>query len=108
MICIRGDDLTAYTVETPRKFGVIARHAERIWGGAIAEEPDMLVYSAPYDPFNWEQNDAIPEDGAGDVLQPSWDGDSFTALTSFGSQLVAFKHNKVWRVLVTDPGQYVF
>ena len=30
----------------------------------------MLVYSAPYDPFHWEQNDAIPEDGAGDVLQP--------------------------------------
>lgn len=108
MICIRGDDLTAYPVATPKKFGVIARHAERIWGGAIAQEPDMLVYSAPYDPFDWKQNSEIPEDGAGDVLQPSWDGDSFTALTSFGSQLIAFKRNRLWRVLGTDPGQYVF
>lgn len=108
MICIRGDDMTASIVETPKKFGVIARHAERIWGGAIADDPDMLVYSAPFDPFDWEQNDEIPEDGAGDIMQPSWDGDSFTALTSFGSQLVALKRTRVWRVYGTNPGEYVF
>ena len=108
MICIRGDDLSASMVETPKKFGVIARHAERIWGGAIMDDPDMLAYSAPYDPFDWTQNDEIPEDGAGDVLQPSWDGDSFTALASFGSQLMAFKRTRVWRVLGTDPGVYTF
>ncbi len=108
MICVRGDDLTAEIVETPKKFGVIARYAERIWGGAIPDDPDMLVYSAPFDPFDWAANVEIPEDGAGDVFQASWDGDSFTALHQFGQQLIAFKRSRVWRVLGTDPGEYTF
>lgn len=108
MICVRGDDMTASVVHTPKKFGVIARYAERIWGGAIPNDPDMLVYSAPFDPFNWAQNDEIPEDGAGDIQQPSWDGDSFTALIPFGAQLLAMKRGRVWRILGTDPGQYAF
>lgn len=108
MIMVRGDDLTASIVPTPKKFGVITRYAERIWGGAIEGDPDMLVYSAPYDPFDWAQNDEFPEDGAGDVLQPSWDGDSFMALMPFGSQLIALKRNRVWRILGTNPGEYAF
>lgn len=108
MIMVRGDTLTASIVPTPKKFGVIARFAERIWGGAIDNDPDMLVYSAPYDPFDWKQNDEYPEDGAGDIMQPSWDGDSFMALVPFGSQLMAFKRTKVWRILGTNPGEYTF
>jgi hypothetical protein len=41
-------------------------------------------------------------------MQPSWDGDSFQALTPLGSQLIAFKKNRIWRVMNTDPGEYVF
>lgn len=108
MICVRGDNMTVSVVNTPKKFGVIARHAERIWGGAIDNDPDMLVYSSPFDPFNWQQNDEIPEDGAGDLKQPSWDGDSFTALTPFGDQLIALKRTRVWRIMGTNPGEYVF
>lgn len=89
-----------------KKFGVIARYAERIWGGNIADNPDMLMYSAPFDPTDWEANVDIPEDGAGDVLQPSWDGDSFTALRAFGDQLIAFKEHRIWRVLGTNPGEF--
>lgn len=104
-------DWTVSSVDTKsKKFGVIERYAERIWGGAIPEDPDMLMYSRPYDPTNW--NDAgtgeEPEDGAGDIQQPSWDGDQFTALKSFGSQLIAFKKHRVWRILGTDPGEYTF
>lgn len=91
-----------------KKFGVIERYAERIWGGAIDGNPDMLMYSAPYDPTDWEAQVENPEDGAGDVTQPSWDGDSFTALRAFGSQLIAFKRTRVWRILGTDPGEYTF
>ena len=108
MIMVRGDNLSVTKIDTPKKFGVIARYAERIWGGAIPDDPDMLMYSAPYDPTDWEQNEEIPEDGAGSVQQPSWDGDSFYALEPFGSQLIAFKKNRVWRVLGTDPGEYTF
>ena len=91
-----------------KKFGVIERYAERIWGGAIAGNPDMLMYSAPYDPTDWAANVETPEDGAGDINQPSWDGDSFTALRAFGSQLIAFKRTRVWRILGTNPGEYTF
>jgi len=108
MILVRGDDMTTHIVPAPKKFGVITRHAERIWGTAVENDPDMLVYSAPYDPFNWEQNNEIPEDGAGDIMQPSWDGDSFEALATFGSQLIALKKTRVWRVIGTNPGEYIF
>ncbi|MDR0897358.1 MAG: hypothetical protein LBN04_05825 [Oscillospiraceae bacterium] len=108
MFCVRGDTMAVARVDTPAKFGVIARYAERIWGGAIADDPDMLAYSAPFDPFNWAQNSTIPEDGAGDIRQPSWDGDSFAALTPFGAQLIAMKRQRVWRILGADPGEYLF
>lgn len=108
MVMVRGDNMSVTKVPTPKKFGTIERYAERIWGGAIIDDPDMLVYSAPYDPMNWEANTEIPEDGAGDLNQPSWDGDSFTTLKTFGSQLIAFKKTRVWRILGTDPGEYTF
>lgn len=108
MIYVRGDTLNVVTVQTPYKFGVIARYAERIWGGACIDEPDLLAYSVPFDPTNWESNPEIPEDGGGDIRQPSWDGDSFTQLVQFGQQLICFKKNRVWRVLGTDPGEYTF
>ena len=108
MFMVRGDNLAVSYVQTPKNFGVITRYAERIWGGAITDDPDMLVYSAPYDPTDWQANPEIPEDGAGDVQQPSWDGDSFTALKQFGTQLIAFKRTRVWRILGTDPGEYAF
>ncbi len=106
MICLFGDDFRIEPIPTPKKFGVIGRHAERVWGTAIPDDPDMLVYSAPFDPFDWTQNDAIPEDGAGDVLQPTWDGDRFIALKNWGEYLLAFKRNSVWLIMGTDPGQY--
>ena len=100
---------TVQAVDTQgKKFGVIERFGERIWGTAIPDEPDMLMYSAPYDPTDWEANADIPEDGAGDILQPSWDGDKFYALRRFGDQLLAFKKNRVWRVMGVSPGEYVF
>ena len=107
MICLYGDDLHGALIDTPRKFGILARHAERIWGGAVTGFPDKLMYSAPYDPFNWAQNDEIPEDGAGEIDQPSWDGDGFIALRPFGSQLLALKRNRIFRILGTDPGSYL-
>lgn len=97
------------TIETAdKKMGVIERYGERIWGGAIDGEPDMLMYSAPYDPTDWAANTEIPEDGAGDILQPSWDGDKFYALKRFGDQLLAFKKNRIWRVVGLSPGEFTF
>jgi len=102
---------TIRTVNTQgKKFNVIERHMERIWGGAITDNPDMLMYSRPYDPTDWTAagQDEEPEDGAGDVLQPSWDGDSFHALRRFGNQLLALKKNKIWKIQNAHPGEYVF
>lgn len=108
-----GDTASPQWMVTPvdtqgKKFGVIERFAERIWGAAIADNPDMLMYSRPYDPTDWTEagDDEEPEDGAGDILQPSWDGDKFYALKAFGDQLLAFKKNRIWRVMGTNPGEY--
>ncbi len=111
MICVYGDDLTVTAVTTPYKFGILTRHAERIWGSGIEDYPDKLVYSGAYDPFNWtvdtQEELDVPEDAPGEILQPSWDGDSFVALRTFGDQLLAFKKTRVWRILGTDPGTYI-
>ena len=108
---VSNPDWKAEAVDTQgKKFGVIERYAERIWGGAIPDDPDTLMYSRPYDPTDWTAagTGEQPEDGAGDINQPSWDGDQFTALRTFGSQLLAFKKTRVWRILGTDPGEYTF
>ena len=108
------------TRDATHKFGVIERYAERIWGGAIPGEPDTLMYSAVYKPDDWrpykpdapdddpDWGKGQPEDGGGEVKQPSWDGDSFTTLKAFGDQLIAFKEHRVWRVYGTNPGQFTF
>ena len=107
MFCLNGSTLEVSAVTTPYKFGVIARFNERIWGSGITEMPDSLVYSAPYDPTDWELNTEIPEDGAGEIMQPSWDGDRFVAMRQVGNYLLAFKRNAVWRIYGTDPGTFV-
>lgn len=115
MFIVYGDTLevVSYTIKpssttVEKKFGVLTRHAERIWGAAIPDQPDMLMYSTPFEPLNWEQNNEYPEDGAGDIQQPSWDGDSFVALRTYGSYLLAIKKNRIWRVSGTNPGEYYF
>lgn len=116
MLIVYGDDLSVvhYVVQPDpqkpeKKFGVLARHAERIWGGAIPDQPDMLMYSATYDPLDWAQRSGEAlADGAGDIQQPSWDGDSFVALRTYGSYLLAIKKNRIWRVSGTNPGEYYF
>ena len=114
MYCIYADDFSAGWIKIQPvdaeevRFGIISRHAERIWGSGIKMDPDKLMYSAPFDPFDWEQNSETPEDGAGDIMQPSWDGDRFTALRNYGSYLLALKKDTVWRVIGTNPGEYQF
>ncbi len=106
MLCLWGDDLRVTEVATPYKFGVLARHAERIWGSGITDAPDTLCYCTPYDPFDWEQNNDSPADGGGEILQPSWDGDSFVALRTYGQYLLCFKRQRVWCVMGLNPGEY--
>jgi hypothetical protein len=118
-------ELAITPIQTKYRFGIIERSHERIWGAACKtldgdSEPDLLVYSAPYDPQDWKarvpvpdpedpwQEEGEPEDGAGEIREPSWDGDAFMALKSFGDQLIAFKRTRVWRVIGTDPGVYEF
>lgn len=100
--------VTIQTADTRNatKFGCIARYAERIWGAGIETDPDKLMYSAPYDIFNWEQNNDEPDDGAGDIQQPDWDGDGFKALRQFGNQLVCFKKNSMWAITGTTPSAF--
>lgn len=99
--------------EPQKKFGVIERHVDRIWGTACADEPDVIYYSCVMEPLNWTKTptgatEPSAEEGAGEVHQPSWDGDKFTALKTFGNQLLAFKGTRVWRVIGVSPGEYSF
>jgi hypothetical protein len=113
MYMLRGDTLEVVHLEgtegytAPHKFGVLERSNERIWGTRIDGRPDTILYSRPYNPLDWSQDDDIPEDGGGEINIPSWDGDEFVALQAYGSQLLAFKRSSVWRIYGTDPGEYI-
>lgn len=107
MFCLRGDG-QVLPVETPYKFGLIERSHERIWGTAIEDEPDVVVYSRPYDPMDWSADEELPEMGGGEVRQPTFDGDSFVALKRFSNYLLAFKKNAVWRITGSDPSNITF
>lgn len=95
-------------IETPYNFGTIARYGERIWGAGIPGHPDLICYSAPYDPGNWAANVDSPADGGGEIRQPDFDGDQFVALKTFGSSLLAFKEHHLWRITGFSPEDYTF
>ena len=107
MLCLYGHDLKVVQVDTPHAFSVISRYNERVWGTGVEDMQDWLFYSTAFDPFNWLANEEIPEDGAGSFASPSWDGDRFLALYPYGSQLLAFKKNTIWKIIGTDPGEFI-
>ena len=82
-------------IETPVKFEHIEIFGERLWGCSSTEAVESLYYSAVYDPTDWKLNTEHPEVGAGQINQPSFDNDRFTALKRFGDTLIAFKRNRV-------------
>lgn len=94
--------------EPQKKFGVIERFGDRIFGTGVPGNPDSIFYSQLRDPTDWTQDNVYPDKSAGQIDQPSWDGDQFYGLGRFGDQLVAIKNNKVWRVYGTSPGTFVF
>ena len=103
-----GGILLSESITTPYLFGVIARYGERVWGTGIPDHPDLIVYSAPYDPADWSPNADIPEDGAGEIEQPTFDGDYFTALVPFGNSLLAFKKHHLFRITGLSPDEFTF
>lgn len=92
--------------EPQKKFAVIERWNERLWGTGVPDEPDTLYYSKAYAPEDWTTDSEIPENSAGEIRQPTWDGDKFYALKRFGDQLLAFKKNRVWRIMGVSPDQF--
>ena len=113
MIAIYGSDLRVETKAltigddyAEVKFGVLGRHAERIWGSGILDMPDAIFYSKPYDPFDWTADTKTPELGGGLIQQPTWDGDEFIALRPFGGYLLAIKRNTVFEIRGTDPSSF--
>lgn len=93
-------------IDAPDKFGSIAQYNERIFGTGAISQPDRIWYSAPFNPKDWELNAEIPEDGAGFIDYPTWDGDAFIALVPFGADLLAFKRNSLCVITGTNPGEY--
>ncbi len=88
------------------RFAVLGRYAERIWGTGAPGYPDSVFYSRPYDPFNWDGIPETPELGGGVINQPTWDGESFLALTSFGGYLLAVKPSTLFEIRGSDPASF--
>lgn len=94
--------------QTSIKGDAICRHNDRVWIGAMLTDPDKLIYSAPFDPFNWEQDNEDIANGAGDVQQPTWDGDEIIAIKEFGPHMVIAKKHSIWRITGSGPDEYTY
>ena len=81
---------------------------ERIFGCGVPDHPDSLFYSRTYDPTDWTPDAVNPDAGAGQIDQPTFDGDQFFALKRFGDQLLAFKKNRIFRVYGIGPADFTF
>ena len=88
------------------RFAVLGRYAERIWGTGAPGYPDSVFYSRPYNPFDWTSVKETPELGGGVINQPTWDGDSFVALETFGGYLLAVKQWAAFEIRGTDPSSF--
>lgn len=88
------------------KFAVLGRYAERIWGTGAPGYPDRVFYSKPYDPFDWSNDEDDSRMNGGTIDQPTWDGDSFIALQSFGGYLLAIKQRTIFEIRGTDPSSF--
>ena len=113
MVTVFGDDLRAerksLTIGVDYaevKFAVLGRYAERIFGTGAPGYPDSVFYSRPYDPFDWTDVPETQELGGGVINQPTWDGDSFIALETFGGYLLAIKTRTVFEIRGTDPSSF--
>ena len=113
MVAVYGSDLrvekktlTIGDAYADVKFAVLGRYAERIWGTGATGYPDSVFYSRPYDPFNWTSVAETPELGGGVINQPTWDGDSFISLVTFGGYLIAGKRNTFFEIRGTDPQSF--
>lgn len=114
MVTIFGSDLRAEKKSltigdeySEVKFAILGRYAERIWGTGAPGYPDSVFYSRPYDPFNWTDVPQTPELGGGVISQPTWDGDSFIALETFGGYLMAIKQRTAFEIRGTDPSSFM-
>ena len=85
------------------RFAVLGRYAERIWGTGAPGYSDHVFYSRPYNPFDWTGMPDTPQLGGGVIGQPTWDGESFLALHTFGGYLLAIKPSTVFEIRGTDP-----
>lgn len=108
MFRIRLDNKTCEKVSTPVNFSWIEYYAERLWGCSKDDKSDSIFYSAPYAPSDWEPNTDIPEDGAGEIALPNFDGDDFHGTKVMGDYLYAFKRNAIYRLTGTDPSTFSF
>ena len=86
----------------------VARHFDRIWVAGIQSDPDKCIYSVVRDAFNWEQDEADPANGAGDIQQPTWDGDEIAAIKEFGNNLLVIKHYSIWRIIGSSPDEFQY
>lgn len=102
IIVMNGEDVTYSNL----KFAQLGRYAERIWGIGDSRYPDSIFYSKPYNPFDWNPDTDVPEQGGGVVNHPTWDGESFVAITPFGGYLIASKQSTLYEVRGTDPSNF--
>jgi hypothetical protein len=82
--------------------GSLALHRERVWIAGDKSRPNSAFFSDDSDPTNW----AIGVDDAGEMVNPSWDGDAVTAVANLFDNIVVFKSSSMFRIVGTNPGEY--
>lgn len=92
---------------TPPRMKSIGLHYERVWGTGDRSNPNMIYYSEPLNPEGWTIDpNKLPEDRAGMIDLPTWDGGVCIGLSTIFDDVVVFKTRNIFRVVGTYPGEY--
>ncbi|MEA5067793.1 MAG: hypothetical protein VB067_02285 [Christensenellaceae bacterium] len=90
----------------PHPFGQLTLNYERVWGSAVANEPDAVYWSRAFNPEDWSGDAERPDAGGGTVLIPTWNGGRVKALKTFLGDVLVFKDEDLFRIVGTYPGNY--
>lgn len=94
-------------IQTPVNFSWIEVYADRVWGvGTGRYEDDTVYYSRAFDCTNWTADNATPENGGGEIREPSWEKDRFVGIKAFADCCVFFTNKRAWRLTGSNPTNF--
>ncbi|MGI6168249.1 MAG: hypothetical protein ACOYI4_00845 [Christensenellales bacterium] len=93
--------------QAPLGLRYIALGNERLWGAGVANEPDRVYYSKPFQPTDWQQDESEPDRNGGYIDLPTWEsGGRIVGICEAFGDILVFKENDIFRIYGDTPSDF--